>query len=100
MHDTHDVARDQAERAAGAAQYLEEQKVALDFIKHLTTLATGTVVLLATFLKDLFKRPEWPWLVPLAFACSWSRQSRLASRPWASSIASVTQARSLSAFAP
>ena len=41
------------------ARYLEEQKLVFEFAKHMTTLSTGTIVLLATFLKDVFKQPEW-----------------------------------------
>jgi hypothetical protein len=51
----------------GASQYLEEQKLAFEFVKHVTTLATGTLVLLATFLKDVFKHPSLSPLVPLTF---------------------------------
>lgn len=50
------------------SRYLEEQKLAFDLVKHLTTLATGTTVLLATFLKDIFVDPQWRALVPLVFA--------------------------------
>jgi hypothetical protein len=35
--------------------YLEQQKVVLDYIKHLTALATGTILLMATLLEKLFK---------------------------------------------
>lgn len=50
-----------------ASQYLEEQKLAFDFVKHLTTLTTGTVVLLTTFARGVFKSPEWEFLIPVAF---------------------------------
>ena len=37
--------------------YLEQQKVALDYLKHLTTLATGALAFLVTFLgKDFFPK--------------------------------------------
>lgn len=51
-----------------ASLYLEEQKLAFDFVKHLTTLSTGTIVVLTTFAKDVFRKPEWHVLIPLAFA--------------------------------
>jgi len=53
--------------ASNASQYLEEQKLAFDFVKHLTTLTTGTVVLLTTFAGEVFKSPEWKFLIPIAF---------------------------------
>jgi hypothetical protein len=56
------------EAQAVRQQYLEEQKLAFEFVKHMTTLATGTIVLLATFLRDLFGHPEWRGLIPLTFA--------------------------------
>jgi hypothetical protein len=49
------------------AQYLDEQKLAFDFVKHITALDTGTIVLLAAFLRDTFPDPEWQALVPITF---------------------------------
>lgn len=49
--------------------YAQEQ----DFCKHLATLDTGSIVLLATFLEKLSARPDGKFLVALslvAFACS------------------------------
>jgi hypothetical protein len=41
------------------AQYqMEEVKLITDGLKHLTTLAAGTTVLLATFLKDIFPQKK------------------------------------------
>lgn len=37
----------------------EAVKLIFDSFKHLTTLCTGSLVILATFLKDLFPSPEW-----------------------------------------
>jgi hypothetical protein len=65
-----DTISGEAQRHPGtylAGQYLEEQKLAFEFVKHVTTLATGTLVLLATFLKDVFKNPSLSPLVPLTF---------------------------------
>lgn len=47
---------------------LESQKIAYDSAKHITTLSSATVVVLATFIKDIFKAPEWSFLVPFVFA--------------------------------
>lgn len=46
---------------------VEGQKLAYDGFKHLTTLSTGLIILLAAFLKDLFSNPVYKWLVPLVF---------------------------------
>ena len=47
--------------------FLESQKIAYDTSKHITTLSSGTVVVLATFIKDVFKTPEWVILIPFIF---------------------------------
>ena len=44
--------------------YSQEQ----DFMKHLATLSTGSIVLLATFLEKLFSNPLWKPMVVLALA--------------------------------
>ena len=49
-----------------SATEIEGYKLVHDTFKHLTTLSTGSVVLLATFLKDLFQHPGWPWLVAIS----------------------------------
>lgn len=36
-------------------------------LKHLTTLSSASVLLLATFLEKLFTKPEWAWLIGLTF---------------------------------
>lgn len=44
----------------------EGQKLLYDAFKHLTTLSTGSILLLATFLEKFFKNPEWPALIAVA----------------------------------
>ena len=44
------------------ASYQQEQ----EFLKHLTTLSTGSIVLVVTFLEKLFAKPEWKVLVGVA----------------------------------
>lgn len=45
----------------------ESEKLFFDSMKHLTTLSTGSILLLVTFLEKFFKeRPEWKTLVVLA----------------------------------
>lgn len=36
-------------------------------LKHLTTLSSASVLLLATFLEKFFSKPEWKWLIGLTF---------------------------------
>jgi hypothetical protein len=47
-------------------QYREEQAVVLDYIKHLTSLATGAVVIIPALLEKLFAVPKAKWLVIIA----------------------------------
>ncbi len=45
---------------------LESKKLEYDTYKHLTTLSTGSIILLATFVEKLFDAPEWSILAPVA----------------------------------
>jgi|SRR5712691_10655838 len=52
---------------------IESQKLILDYLKHLTTLSTGSIVLLVAFLEKIFLQPKLKFLVVisiLAFAVS------------------------------
>jgi hypothetical protein len=40
-----------------------------DTFKHLTTLSTGSILILVTFLEKLFLNPHWKILVAMAFVC-------------------------------
>ena len=42
-------------------------KLLFETFKHLTTLSTGSIVLLSTFFKDSFSNPQWGWLTSLTF---------------------------------
>jgi hypothetical protein len=46
----------------------EGSKLYYDTFKHLTTLSTGSILLLATFLTDVFDAPEWTNLIGWVFA--------------------------------
>ena len=46
---------------------LEGRKLFYDSLKHLTTLNTGSVLILAAFLERFFNRPEWKFLVGVSF---------------------------------
>ena len=39
-----------------------------DHLQHITTLSTGSIVVLVTFLHEIFKQPEWKWAVAMALA--------------------------------
>ncbi|HKR61447.1 MAG TPA: hypothetical protein VJS64_17300 [Pyrinomonadaceae bacterium] len=45
----------------------EGQKLLYDAFKHLTTLSTGSILILATFLEKFFREPEWTPLIAVAF---------------------------------
>lgn len=47
----------------------EGNKLLYDTTKHLTTLCTGSLLLLVTFLEKLFSSPLWKPLVAAAFVC-------------------------------
>lgn len=40
-----------------------------DFFKHLTTINTGSILLMIAMLEKLFKSPEWKWLIGASFTC-------------------------------
>lgn len=39
-----------------------------DYLKHLTTLATGSIVLIATFAEKFPRTSSWRWLLSIAMA--------------------------------
>lgn len=45
---------------------LEFHKAFYDYLKHLSTLATGSIVLLAAILEKLFAQPSWKPLVVIS----------------------------------
>ncbi len=48
--------------------HVEGWKLQYDIYKHLTTLSTGSILLLITFLEKLFVKPEWKPLVIVALS--------------------------------
>jgi len=46
---------------------LESLKLDHESFKHLTTVSTGSILILAAFLEKLLKAPELKWLIPLTF---------------------------------
>ena len=47
---------------------LESYRAERDFYKHLTTLSTASVILIATFLEKVFPNPEWKELVNISLS--------------------------------
>lgn len=45
----------------------EGQKQLFESLKHLTTLSSGSIVLLATFLEKVFRNTEWKFLIGIIF---------------------------------
>ena len=61
-----DKSIDQIKLSADA--HRESAKLFYDLFKHVTTLSTGTIVVLATFIEKIFKSPVWLPLVVVTFA--------------------------------
>lgn len=47
---------------------IEQMKLVQDFLKHLTTLSAGSIVIVATFLEKIFRTPQQKWLVVVSIA--------------------------------
>jgi hypothetical protein len=45
------------------AKHFEVSKATFDYIKHLTALSTGSIILLTIFLERIFNNPMWKFLV-------------------------------------
>ncbi|CAM3893862.1 MULTISPECIES: hypothetical protein [Pseudoalteromonas] len=43
----------------------EGYRLLYDVMKHLTTISTGTLVILVSFLTKVFSQPEWVYLIPV-----------------------------------
>ncbi len=46
---------------------LDGNKLAFDLFKHVTTLSTGSILILATLLEKFFRQPSLRWLAITAF---------------------------------
>lgn len=52
---------------------IEETKIVIEYVKHVNTLSTGSLVLLIAFLEKIFKEPKFESLIVISlisFACS------------------------------
>lgn len=47
----------------------EGQKLLYDSVKHLTTLSTGSILILIALLEKVFIAPKWPYLIAVSFLC-------------------------------
>lgn len=56
-----------SEHADRAKEHIEMAKFMADAFKHLTTLSTGSILLLATFLEKFFIQPRWKPLIAVTF---------------------------------
>lgn len=56
------------EKQKSISHLLEFLKLHTEYIKHFTTLSTGSVVIMATFLEKLFTNPISQWLVVISFS--------------------------------
>jgi hypothetical protein len=50
------------------SQHYEFLKQSFEYIKHLTMLSTGAILLIATFLEKIFAQPRWKPLVAVSLA--------------------------------
>lgn len=46
----------------------DRYKIIFDYLKHLATLSTGSIVLITTFLDKTFTQPQWKFLVVSAIS--------------------------------
>lgn len=46
---------------------IEIYKLEFEYLKHLTTICTGSILLIIAFLEKLFSKPEWKGAVAVAF---------------------------------
>jgi hypothetical protein len=45
---------------------VEHNKIVVDYLKHLTTLSTGAIILQIAFLEKLFAHPKWKALIVIS----------------------------------
>lgn len=62
---------EQKVEATAEKSYQEGEKLYFDSMKHLTTLNTGSILLLVTFLEKLFNNPRWKALIVVSL-CSFT----------------------------
>jgi hypothetical protein len=60
------MSRVDPEQIPATPERLEHVKNVLDYLKHITTLSTGSIILQITFLEKLFVHPRWRALVAVS----------------------------------
>jgi len=55
------------EKEKEKTDFRESLKLRFELFKHLTTLSTGSLLLMLVLLEKLFKTPEWKGLIVVAF---------------------------------
>ncbi len=45
---------------------IEHNKIVIDYLKHLTTLSTGAIILQTAFLEKLFPHPKWKAVIVIS----------------------------------
>ena len=48
---------------------IEIYRLEFEYLKHLTTICTGSILLVIAFLEKLFSKPEWKCAVAIALVC-------------------------------
>jgi len=48
---------------------IEVYKIEFEYLKHLTTISTGSVLLIVAFLEKIFKHPESKYLIAISLCC-------------------------------
>ena len=48
---------------------IEVYKIEFEYLKHLTTISTGSILLIVAFLEKLFKHPESKYLIAISLCC-------------------------------
>lgn len=56
------------ERADPKGHEVEQYKILLDYVKQLTTLSTGSIVVIAAFVQKSFNQPKWRAVVAVSLA--------------------------------
>lgn len=48
---------------------IEVYKIEFEYLKHLTTISTGSILLMVAFLEKLFIHPESKYMIAISFCC-------------------------------
>lgn len=48
---------------------IEVYKIEFEYLKHLTTISTGSILLIVAFLEKIFTQPESKYLIAISLCC-------------------------------